>query len=346
MPLFRKLMVSRSLVKECLTLDFRQGERLPTRCFLPVPAGTTFHRVCDTSPLTNEVSRHVQEPVMGTGRVQYYYFESGQGMIGDNAGMPRMLVCTRSAYNGGDVVVRSTRSRADKTVVAPCQGMVLLLSPFCAFDITPVESGSAIFAEVIVTAPSMDHVEAVTGTGEAAVRIFNSHHPLWPRHGSNVCFALRLLRDVRTGERVVEQMFMDGRWHTVLRTSCGNKVCVPADLVGQTNLEEVPFCDVTPEIMRRALAIDPPYEAVAHPHRCVYGAMDVRCANEYLVYCTFKTEPARRSTSSPGPDGPLSPATPSTSRAAAARAPTTPQEVTSPTTRLVETCLRDALDGP
>lgn len=244
---------------------------------------------------------------MGTGRVQYYYFESGQGMIGDNAGMSRMLVCTRSAYNGGDVVVRSTRSRADKTVVAPCQGMALLLSPFCAFDITPVESGSAIFAEVIVTSPSMDHVEAVTGTGEAAVRIFNSHHPLWPRHGSNVCFALRLLRDVRTGERVVEQMFMDGRWHTVLRTSCGNKVCVPADLVGQTNLEEVPFCDVTPEIMRRALAIDPPYEAVAHPRRCVYGAMDVRCANEYLVYCTFKTEPARRSTSSPGPDGPCRP---------------------------------------
>ncbi|ASC55535.1 hypothetical protein SePPVgORF103 [Seal parapoxvirus] len=295
MPLFKKLVVSRALVKECLTLDFRQGSRIPSRCSIPAPTGTMFQRTCDTTALTQEVAKHLQEPVVNSRRVDYYYFEQGQGMIGYNAGLTRILVCTRSAYVGGDLVLRSTRSRADKAVVSPCQGMILVLSPFCAFDVAPVESGSMIVAEISVNIPGFDHIET-PAPSDAGVRLFNTHHPLWPRHTSNACFAFRLLLDCRTGERVVEQIFIDGQWYTLLLKPGGGRVCVPADVVGSTHLEEVPFCDVTPEVLSRVLAIDPPYSAVAFARRCTYGAIDVRCAFEHIVYGTFKVDPARKST--------------------------------------------------
>lgn len=301
MPLFKKLMVSRALIKECLTLDFRQGARIPSRCFIPTPTGMVYQRLCDTGALVQEITKSLNQPVLCAGHVNYYYFEQGQSMIGENSCQTRLLVCTRSAYVGGDIVLRSTRSRADKSILCPCQGMVVVLSPFCAFDITPVESGSMIVAEIAVSIPGFDHLE-MPAPADAGVRLFNSPHLLWPRHSSNVCFAFRLLRDARSGARVVEQLFIDGRWYTVLATPGGGRICVPADVVGSTHLEEVPFCDATPDIMRRVLAIEPVYDALAYTHRCTHGAVDVRCALESIVYGMFRSGAPPRRSSSPGPE--------------------------------------------
>ncbi|AIZ77368.1 hypothetical protein SB87_gp115 [Parapoxvirus red deer/HL953] len=331
MPLFRRLMVPRALVRESLTLDFRHGTRIPSRCYLPTPPGMIFQRLCDTSALAAEVSKGLGEPVVAAGTVNFLYFEQGQGMIGENVAGSRILLCTRSAYTGGDIVLRCTRTR-EKTVICPCQGMALVISPFCAVDVTPVESGSVVLAEIPVSAPSFDHLE-LSCPGDAGVRLFNSGAMLWPRHGSQVCFAFRLLRDARTGDRVAEQLFIDGQWFSLLRLPGERRICVPADLVGTTHIDEVPFCDVTPEIMQRVVAVEPPYDAVAFARRCTHGAIEVKCALESIIYGSFRTEAPRRAPSPPAAAGAAAPDDDSDDQ----------QSARSPTSALVDACVQRVL---
>ncbi|WOC35498.1 hypothetical protein [Equine parapoxvirus] len=284
MPLFVKVVVPREVVAACLSPGLREGERLRCHGAVTSPAGTAHSHLCNAAPVADEVARRLQEPVAAAARVTHYRFALGQSMVASgNAGSARMLVCVRAAGAGGNVVLCPTRSPTEKSVVAPFEGMVLLLSPFCAFDVTPVEAGALVLAEVPASVPSLNAVEA-RAPGDPEVRLFNHPHLLWPPAPGAVGFAFRLLRSATTGERLAEQLFLDGRWHTLVRTPCGERLCVPADAVGSTALEPVPPCDASPEAVRRVLAVCPGYDALAFPRRCVYGALEALCGTEQLVY--------------------------------------------------------------